>query len=108
MRCAHSALFTTDSSNSGTALTNFTCMRTGISLLDMTQRDTMPRTIALTALASLSFALLPSAAFAAPSDGSSVPVARGEAPARSCYLRAQQQWNHTMADSPRNRRQLDS
>jgi len=41
-------------------------------------------------------------------EGSSVPVARGEAPARSCYVRAQQQWNHTMADSPRDHRQLDS
>lgn len=68
----------------------------------------MPRTLALTALASLLFALLPAAAFAAPMDRSSVPIARGEAPARSCYLRAQQQWNRTMADTPRNHRQLDS
>jgi hypothetical protein len=74
----------------------------------MTRRETMPSTLALTALASLLFALLPAAAFAAPADGTSVPVARGEAPARSCYLRAQQQWNQTMAASPRNHRQLDS
>lgn len=74
----------------------------------MTTSNTMHRTLALPALASLLFAILPAAAFAAPKDGGSVPIARGEAPARSCYMRAQQQWNRTMTHSPRNHRQLDS
>jgi hypothetical protein len=57
----------------------------------MNTRNGMPNTIASVALAALLMALLPSAACTAPlDDGSNVPIAQGEAPARSCYLHARE------------------
>ncbi|HKU68586.1 MAG TPA: hypothetical protein VJP85_12485 [Candidatus Baltobacteraceae bacterium] len=74
----------------------------------MSSRETTPHILA-GALAAFVFAFLPARAFAAlPADGSDVPVVRGEAPARSCYLRAEELWNRTMAQSPRDHRQLDT
>ncbi len=81
----------------------------GTSLLDMSTENRMPGTLAAAAVASLLFALMPAAGFAAlPADGNDIPIAHGEAPARSCYVRAEQQWNQVMASSPRDHRQLDS
>lgn len=67
------------------------------------------RARAATAIAALLVSMLPAAAFAAlPVDGSNIPVAQGEAPARSCYMQAEQLWNRIMASSPHDRRQLDA
>lgn len=69
----------------------------------------MPKNFTPAALAALFCALMPSAAFTAPiDDGTNIPVAQGEAPARSCYMRAEQQWNRIMAESPRDRQRLNS
>jgi hypothetical protein len=79
----------------------------GTFLLGLMKNTTATSALAATALALLLFALLPVAGFAAPlDDGSNVPVAQGEAPARTCYLHAQQEWNRTMQIAPRDRRQL--
>lgn len=65
--------------------------------------------ITLAATTALLVGLIPTALFAAPvDDGSGIPVAQGEVQARSCYLRAEQLWNKTMASSPRDHQQLDA
>jgi hypothetical protein len=81
----------------------------GTFLLDMSTQHGMSGTLAAAAVASLLFALMPAAAFAAlAADGSEVPIVQGEAPARSCYVRAEHQWNRVMDSSPRDHQQLDS
>lgn len=82
-------------------------MRAGYVLRDMTTRTS--RALAALSISTFLLALLPATAIAAPTAGAlSIPVSQGEAPARACYLRAQQLWNATMADASRDRKQLDT
>lgn len=75
----------------------------------MKMKNLMPKIIAPAALAALLCLVMPSAAFSAPiDDGSNVPIAQGEAPARACYVQAEQQWNRLMAETPRDRQRLNS
>lgn len=75
----------------------------------MRRTTLISRNRAATATAALLLSMLPAAALAAlPVDGGNVPVAQGEAPARSCYLDAQQLWNRVIASSPHDHRQLDA
>jgi len=75
----------------------------------MRRTTLISRARAAIATAALLLSMLPAAALAAlPVDASNVPVAPGEAPARSCYVDAQQLWNRVIASSPRDHRQLDA
>jgi hypothetical protein len=71
--------------------------------MDTTKRN--PVLFAATAFAAL-LMLLPAISAAGTIDDTNVPIAPGEAQARTCYLHAKQLWNSTMAKAPRNHQQL--
>jgi hypothetical protein len=60
------------------------------------------------AVAAIFFTIAPAASLAITGDDTDVPVAPGEAQARTCYLHAKELWNTTMASAPRDHRQLDT
>lgn len=74
----------------------------------MKNTNSLPGSLAASALAFLLVALASATAFAAPLDASSsIRVAQGEQSARSCYLRAEELWNRVIASASHDHRQLD-